>query len=77
MTAKTTYYINSLDPKLRRELNYLRNLPKKTGNPETARAEIRGYLNALKDMGIISDVQFRVLLIYYTNFEEVEDCEKV
>lgn len=44
---------------------------------ETARAEIRGYLNALKDTGIISDVQFRVLLIHYTNFKEVEDCEKV
>ena len=70
MTAKTTHYINSLDPKLRWKLNYLRNLPNKTGNKETARAEIRGYLNALKDMGIISDVQSRVLLIYYTNFKE-------
>ena len=71
MTAKTTYYINSLDPKLRWKLNSLRNLPKKTGDQEAARAEIRGYLNALKDMGIISDVQFRVLLIHYTNFKEV------
>jgi hypothetical protein len=85
MTAKTTFYINQLQPTQKNHLNSLKEMAEKikadknTSDCEfaqqamrLARAEIRGYLTALNDAGIISDVAFRCLYLYYTSFMNEE-----
>lgn len=69
MTAKTTYYINQLHPAQKRHLDSLKDIGDKVeyeSQKKLVRAEIRGYLTALHDAGIISDVAFRCLYTYYT-----------
>ena len=80
-SSKTAYYINELQPSAKKHLDQLKNAANKMRADintnecvfvqqalRLARAEIRGYLTALNDAGIISDVAFRCLYIYYTNF---------
>ena len=81
-SSRTAKYINELQPSAKKHLDQLKNAADKmradinTANEcvfvqqalRLARAEIRGYLTALNDAGIISDVGFRCLYIYYTNF---------
>lgn len=79
--AQTTKYINQLHPMSKKHLDNLKELAERIGADQNtndysfaqqamrlSRAEIRGYLTALNDSGIISDVAFRCLYIYYTNF---------
>lgn len=67
-TRGTAFYVEHLNPKHKRWLENLKDLGKRTGNYQIARAEIRGYLTALNDAEIIGDVEFRCLYTYYTNF---------
>ena len=74
MTAKTTYYINHLPTACRKDLENLKTIGeevKAKTKKGLARAEIRGYLTALKDTGVVSDAMFRTLYIYYTKNLEV------
>lgn len=57
-TSRTAWYIAELHPKYRNHLNDLKKAE--------AKEEVRGYLTALCDASIISPVQYRALLIYYT-----------
>lgn len=56
--ARTAWYVAELHPKYR---NHLNDLKKRESNEE-----IRGYLSALCDAEVISPVQYRALLIYFT-----------
>lgn len=74
MTAKTTYYINQLQPDSRKHLDNLKAIGEKCEGIQRrlARSEIRGYLTALNDIRIISDTAFRSLYLYYTSFMNKE-----
>lgn len=77
MTAKTTYYINQLQPIQKKHLDSLKAIGERCEDIQKrlARSEIRGYLTALNDAGIISDAAFRYLYLYYISFmnEEAEE----
>lgn len=68
MTARTTYYIESLHPKYKRHLENTKTFAMNLSEEERARAKhyINGYLTALNEAEIIGDVQRRALLTYYT-----------
>lgn len=71
MALGTAWYVEALNQKQRKHLDSLKDIGNKVENESQkrlARAEIRGYLTALNDAGIISDSAFRCLYIYYTNF---------
>lgn len=74
--AQTTKYINQLHPMSKKHLEALKEIgnrfPYGEREQKLARAEIRGYLTALNDAGIINDVAFRCLYIYYTSFMNEE-----
>lgn len=74
MTAKTTFYINQLPKACRKDLENLKTIGEEVklkSKKGLARAEIRGYLTALNDTGVISDAMFRTLYINYTKNLEV------
>lgn len=73
MTAKTTFYINQLPRACRKHLDALKAIGKVADDKAIvlSQAEIRGYLIALNDTGVISDAMFRTLYIYYTRNSEV------
>lgn len=66
--AQTTKYIDQLHPMSKRHLDNLKAIGERCEDIQKrlARAEIRGYLTALNDAGIISDSAFRCLYTYYT-----------
>lgn len=67
--ARTKWYVEALDQTYRNHLDILKEInenAEKESQKKLARAEIRGYLTALHDAGLVSDVQFRALYIYYT-----------
>ena len=74
--AGTAKYIDQLHPMSRKHLDSLKAIGERCENIQKrlARSEIRGYLTALNDAGIISDAAFRSLYLYYTIFmnKEVE-----
>ena len=73
--ARTTYYLNELQPYAKNHLDMLKRIGENAegySRKQIVRASIRGYLTALNDAGIISDVAFRCLYIYYTSFMNKE-----
>ena len=73
MEARTKRYLADLNPKYRRQLNWIRSgavgdrLNTVTeSEKKLVRSEIRGYLSALEAAEIITHVQFRCLYVYYT-----------
>ena len=72
--AQTTKYINQLHPMSKKHLDNLKAIGERCEDIQKrlSRSEIRGYLTALNDAGIISDVAFRCLYIYYTSFMNEE-----
>lgn len=66
--ARTAWYVAELDPKHRNHLKNTKDLAEKLDQKEKTKAKhyINGYLTALKNAGLISDVQRRVLFTYYT-----------
>ena len=70
----TSKYINQLHPMSRKHLDSLKAIGERCENIQKrlARSEIRGYLTALNDAGIISDVAFRSLYLYYISFMNEE-----
>ena len=67
--ARMKWYLSDLNPTYRNHLNSLKDIGEKIAldkEKKLVRAEIRGYLTALNDAGLISDVQFRGLYTYYT-----------
>ena len=69
MALGTAWYVEALNQKQRKHLDSLKDIGNKVENEsqkKLARAEIRGYLTALNDADMVSDVQFRALYIYYT-----------
>lgn len=75
-SSRTAFYISQLQPYAKKHLEALKEIgnrfPYGEREQKLARAEIRGYLTALNDAGIISDVAFRCLYIYYTSFIQKE-----
>ena len=69
MALGTAWYVEALDQKQKAHLDSLKEIGEKAeqeSQKKLARAEIRGYLTALHDAGMVSDVQFRALYTYYT-----------
>lgn len=69
MALGTAWYVEALNQKQRKHLDSLKDIGEKVeyeSQKKLARAEIRGYLTALHDADMVSDVQFRALYIYYT-----------
>lgn len=66
--AKTTYYLNALDPKYKNKVKWIKGDTTHTSDEEKkkVKAEIRGYFLALEDAGIINHTAFRCLYNYYT-----------
>lgn len=58
--SRTAFYLGQLHPKYKRTLESLKALGEKSA--------IKGYLTALNDADIITDVEFRLLFIYFTSF---------
>lgn len=66
--ARTAWYVAELDPKHRNHLKNTKDMAERMSEAERnkARAYINGYLTALETAGIISPLQRRALLTYYT-----------
>ena len=66
--AKTTYYLNALDPKYKNKVKWIKGDVSHASDEEKkkVKAEIRGYFLALEDAGIINHTAFRCLYNYYT-----------
>lgn len=77
-SSRTAFYISQLQPYAKKHLEALKEIgnrfPYGEREQKLARAEIRGYLTALNDAGIISDVAFRSLYLYYTSFMKNRIC---
>lgn len=63
MTKET---VENLNETYKTFLENRRAVLRRTKQPDNVIGEIRGYLKALKDCGVISDTEFRVLFTYYT-----------
>jgi hypothetical protein len=63
MTKET---LEKLDSRYKTFLDNRKEILKKTNKPDDVKGEIRGYLKALVDCGVISQTEFRVLYTYYT-----------
>ncbi len=63
MTRET---VENLDVKYRIFLENRKAVLARTQKKDDVIGEIRGYLKGLRDCSVISEVQFRVLLTYYT-----------
>jgi hypothetical protein len=78
-SSRTAFYISQLQPYAKKHLEAMKEIgnrfPYGEREQKLARAEIRGYLTALNDAGIIGDVAFRCLYIYYTSFMNKEAKE--
>lgn len=77
-SSRTAFYIGQLQPYAKKHLEALKEIgnrfPYGEREQKLARAEIRGYLTTLNDAGIISDVAFRSLYLYYTSFMKNRIC---
>ena len=67
--AKTTYYLNALDPKYKNKVKWIKGDVSNASEEEKKRvkSEIRGYLFALEDAGVINHTAFRCLYVYFTH----------
>lgn len=58
--------LNTLAPKYHTFLENRKKVLRNTTRKDEVVGEIRGYLSALRTVGIISDLDFRLILSYYT-----------
>ena len=66
--SKTTYYLSTLDPKYKKKIEWIKGDMSNASEEEKKRvkSEIRGYLFALEDAGVITHTQYRYLYNYFT-----------